>query len=60
MKHLKSRTLFESLSEIRDLRVERTKLHALTDILLIAVCAMISGAEDWEDLAEFGLAKQEW
>ena len=60
MKHLKSRTLFESLSEIRDPRVERTKLHALTDILVIAVCAMISGAEDWEDLAEFGLAKQEW
>ena len=60
MKHLKSRTLFESLSEIRDPRVERTKLHALTDILVIAVCARISGAEDWEDLAEFGLAKQEW
>ncbi len=60
MSQLKAQTLFESLMVIKDPRVERTKLHSLIDILVIAICAMICGAEDWEDMAEFGLAKQEW
>ncbi len=60
MSELKAQTLFESLTVIKDPRVERTRLHSLIDILVIAMCAMICGAEDWEDMAEFGLAKQEW
>ncbi len=60
MSELKAQTLFESLTIIKDPRVERTRLHSLIDILVIAMCAMICGAEDWEDMAEFGLAKQEW
>jgi predicted transposase YbfD/YdcC len=60
LSQLKAQTLFESLTLIKDPRVERTKLHSLVDILVIAICAMICGAEDWEDMAEFGLAKQEW
>ena len=57
---LKVKTLFESLSEIRDQRVERTKRHSLRDILVIAICAFICAAETWEDIEEFGKAKQEW
>jgi predicted transposase YbfD/YdcC len=57
---LKGKTLFESIETIKDPRVERTKLHSLKDILVIAVCATICGADDWEDIAEFGVAKQEW
>jgi predicted transposase YbfD/YdcC len=60
LSQLKAQTLFESLTVIKDPRVERTKLHSLIDILVIAICAMICGAEDWEDMADFGLAKQEW
>jgi len=30
------------------------------DILVIAICAVICGADSWEDVAEFGRAKQEW
>ena len=60
MSQLKAQTLFESLTFIKDPRVERTKLHSLIDILVIAICAMICGAEDWEDMAEFGEAKQDW
>jgi predicted transposase YbfD/YdcC len=57
---LKGKTLFESIETIKDPRVERTKLHSLKDILVIAVCATICGADDWEDIEEFGVAKQEW
>jgi len=34
--------------------------HRLRDILVIAVCAGISGAEGWEDLEEYGQANAEW
>lgn len=60
MKHLKAKTLFERVEGIKDPRMERKKLHSLKDILVIAVCATICGANDWEDIAEFGVAKQEW
>jgi predicted transposase YbfD/YdcC len=34
--------------------------HLLMDILVIAVCAVISGAEGWEDLEEYGKANAAW
>ncbi|MBX7223489.1 MAG: ISAs1 family transposase [Blastocatellia bacterium] len=45
---------------IPDPRRDQTKLHKLIDILTIAVCAVICGAEGWEDIESFGQAKQEW
>ncbi len=59
LSELKAQTLFESLTVIKDPRVERTRLHSLRDILVIAICAMICGAEDWAAMEEFGEAKQE-
>ncbi len=34
--------------------------HLLMDILVIAVCAVIGGAEGWEDLEEYGKAQAAW
>ena len=34
--------------------------HPLMDILIIAVCAVISGAEGWEDIEEYGEANAAW
>src|SRR5215813_13372274 len=34
--------------------------HLLMDILVIAVCAVISGAEGWEDIEEYGKAQADW
>lgn len=53
-------SLFDSLEEVPDPRRERTKLHRLVDILVIAVCATICAAETWEEIAEFGEAKESW
>jgi predicted transposase YbfD/YdcC len=53
-------TLAEHFASLEDPRVERTKLHALLAIITIALCAVICGAESWDDIAEFGLAKQAW
>jgi len=60
LKQLKAQTLFERVGEIKDPRVERTKLHCLKDILVIAVCGTICGADNWEEIAEFGESKREW
>ena len=46
-------------ADLPDPRVETAnKLHALTDILTIAVCAVIGGAEGWEQIAEYGRRKE--
>lgn len=55
-----SLSLFETLSQVPDPRLDRTKLHQLADILVIAVCATICAAETWEEIAEFGQAKESW
>jgi DDE_Tnp_1-associated len=34
--------------------------HLLMDILIMAVCAVIRGAEGWEDIEEYGKAQAEW
>ncbi len=47
-------------AELRDPRVERNREHLLEEILLIAIAAVLSGAESWNDIADYGLDKQEW
>jgi len=53
-------SISEAFSDLADPRVERTRLHALHDILVIVLCAMICGAEGWDDFVEFAHAKREW
>jgi len=46
-------------ADLPDPRIETAnKLHKLTDILVIATCAVIAGAEGWEDIAEYGRTKE--
>jgi hypothetical protein len=40
-------SITEHLASLEDPRSERTKLHQLLDILVIAICAVICGADDW-------------
>src|SRR5690606_40700516 len=52
--------VFAFFEEVPEPRVERTRLHPLPNILIIALLTMICVGEGWEDMEEFGLAKQEW
>jgi predicted transposase YbfD/YdcC len=47
-------------SELTDPRVERNREHLLEEILLIAIAAVLSGAESWNDIADYGEDKLEW
>lgn len=55
-----AKSLIEHFSAIDDPRIDRTKLHKLIDILVIAICATICGAEGWEDFELFGNCKLDW
>jgi predicted transposase YbfD/YdcC len=51
--------LTDVFADLPDPRRETAnKLHGLTDILVIATCATIGGAETWEAIAEYGRAKE--
>ena len=53
-------SLVEYFADIEDPRVERTKKHQLKDILVIAILAIIAGAQGWEDIENYGISKQKW
>lgn len=52
-------TIGAFFSDITEPR-ESNKRHKLIDIITIALCAVICGADSWEDIEEFGHSKQEW
>lgn len=47
-------------ADLDDPRDERRVDHKLNDVLAIAICAVVCGAEGWPEVASFGRAKQTW
>jgi predicted transposase YbfD/YdcC len=46
--------------ELTDPRVARTRVHRLSDVVTIALCAVVCGANDWVAVETFGRAKEAW
>jgi len=55
-----SASIVDHFTEICDPRIERNRKHNLIDIIVMTVCAVISGAETWEDIEDYGKYKEEW
>jgi len=53
-------SLLEHFAQVPDPRLERTQLHSLQSILLIAICGVICGAGNWAAIERFGHAKQDF
>ena len=51
--------LVQQLKKIDDPRITGRCDHALVDILVIALCAMMAGAEGWDDMEAWGEANEE-
>ncbi len=49
--------LFEHFKSVEDPRMERTKDHVLLDMIVIAVYAVICGADDWVGIEAWGMKK---
>ena len=43
-------TIVKYFERLDDPRIDRTKLHVLSDILTIAICAVICDADGWVDV----------
>jgi len=54
------RRLVEEFSALDDPRCSGKVEHRLIDILVIAICAVIAGAESWEDITLYGRSKIDW
>ena len=55
-----SPALIEHFATLSDPRIEDRCDHKLIDILFIAVCAVICGADGFTDMEEFGKSKEAW
>jgi predicted transposase YbfD/YdcC len=53
-------SISEHFGQLEDPRIERNKLHPLLNIIVIAICAVICGAENWVDVELYGNLKKEW
>ena len=53
-------TINEHFGQVKDPRINRTKDHKLNDIIGVAICAVICGAENWVDIELYGNSKIAW
>jgi predicted transposase YbfD/YdcC len=53
-------SIVEHFQTLEDPRIERTKKHLLLDILVIAVCTLLTGGEGFQDMELFGKSKRAW
>src|SRR5437868_14166974 len=53
-------SLMSHFADLPDPRIERTKRHKLMDIVTIALCGVICGANDWVAIEAYGQAKESW
>jgi len=45
---------------LKDPRRSHGRRHLLIDILVIAICAVICGCDDWQQIATFGRERRQW
>lgn len=53
-------SIAKHFSKVKDPRIDRTKRHRLLDIIIIAICGVICGADSWVDIELFGKTKIDW
>jgi predicted transposase YbfD/YdcC len=53
-------SLVAHFGQMADPRIDRRKAHDLVDMLVIAVCTLLCAGESFNDMEDFGKAKQEW
>lgn len=55
-----SSPLLQCLEDIEDPRKDINRRHLLHDILATTICAVICGAEGWEEIAQYARVQEEW
>ena len=52
--------IVERFGMLEDPRTGHARRHELLDIIVITLCAVICGADNWVEIEEFGKAKEDW
>ena len=60
MEEVVGTSIIDHFSSLLDPRFFLKTRHKLIDIVAITVCAMIAGADDWVEIANYGRAKKDW
>ena len=47
-------------ASLKDPRRAHRRLHLLQDLIVIALCAVIAGAQDWQQIETFGRKRRDW
>jgi len=53
-------TIKHHFRKLKDPRIDRHKIHLLPNIIVIALCAVLSGAKDWQQIETFGVKRFDW
>ena len=53
-------TIKHHFRKLRDPRINRHKRHQLLDIIIVALCAVLCGAKDWQQVEAFGKLRLDW
>src|SRR5437763_9262294 len=57
---LRDLSIPKHFSKLKDPRRAHRRLHLLQDIIVIALCAVIAGAQDWQEIETFGRKRRDW
>jgi predicted transposase YbfD/YdcC len=60
MQEISAAAIERHFSSLSDPRIQYKVRHKLMDIIVITICAVISGADGWTEVEEYGKAKYEW
>jgi predicted transposase YbfD/YdcC len=53
-------TIKHHFRKLKDPRINRHKRHHLLDIIVVALCAVLCGAKDWQQIEAFGKQRLDW
>jgi hypothetical protein len=56
----KSVAIFTHFRDVSDPRLDRKKLHSLFEMIVVALCGTICGAQGWADIERFGNSRIDW
>lgn len=52
--------VFTPFEDLTDPRIERTRAHNLFDLVVVALCGTLAGADAWTDIERFGNERLDW
>ncbi len=52
--------VFTPFEDLTDPRIERTRVHDLFELVVVALCGTIAGADSWADIERFGNDRLDW